>query len=217
MRNESCWYEKVCNTECSSSCVRFLEMEYLIQNSGIPAAYQYPATLSPEDVDYDAFCDLADIKDNILDFVNGGGNLYIASAHTGNGKTSWATKMLLKYFDEVWAGNGFRVRGLFLHVPTLLLQLKNFENPLSEEFKNNILNTDLVVWDDIASVEMSNYDLSQLLLYIDGRTTNSMSNIYTGNIHNDMTLQRIVGMRLASRIWNKSEVIIFNGKDRRTA
>lgn len=214
---EDCWYKDVCSMNCTDSCIRYLEMEYLINESGIPIAYQYPAILTPEDVDYESFCILADIKDNVLDFVNGNGSLYIASAETGNGKTSWATKLMLKYFDEIWAGNGFRIRGLFLHAPTLLAQLKNFANPLSDEYKRNIMECDLVIWDDIASTELSNYDLSQLLSLIDCRVNNSRCNIYTGNVDNSVTLQKLMGVRLASRIWNRSEVIILKGKDRRTA
>ena len=214
---EDCWYKDVCSMNCTDSCIRYLEMEYLINESGIPIAYQYPAILTPEDVDYESFCILADIKDNVLDFVNGNGSLYIASAETGNGKTSWATKLMLKYFDEIWAGNGFRIRGLFLHAPTLLAQLKNFANPLSDEYKRNIMECDLVIWDDIASTELSNYDLSQLLSLIDCRVNNSRCNIYTGNVDTSATLQKLMGVRLASRIWNRSEVIILKGKDRRTA
>lgn len=216
MKNEKCWYKDVCEEVCSTSCIRYLEMDYLVQHSNIPFAYQYPVVLNPEKVDYDAFCDLADIKDCILDFVKNGNNLYIASSETGNGKTTWSIKMMLKYFDEIWAGNGFRTRGLFLHVPTILMQLKNFSSPLSEEFKNHILDADMIIWDDIASTELSNYDLSQLLIYIDSRINNSKCNIYTGNIDSEFKLQKLMGARLTSRIWNQSEIIILKGKDRRT-
>lgn len=215
---ENCWYKNVCGQDnCTNSCVRFLEMQYLIDNSGIPVANQYPIQLVPDDIDYNVFCELADIKDNIVDFVQGKGKLYICSSNTGNGKTTWATKMMLRYFDEIWAGNGFRVRGLFLHVPTLLLKLKDFDNPLSEEYKQNILSCDLVIWDDIASTGISNYDLSQLLMYIDSRNVNALSDIFTGNIVDENQLSKIIGVRLASRIWNSSEVMILKGKDRRCA
>lgn len=217
MKNENCWYKNVCEQECKSSCIRFLEMNHLVENSQIPVVNQYPKMLDAEDADYDAYCLLADIKDNIIDFVEGGGNLYIASNETGNGKTTWATKLMLKFFDEIWAGNGFRVRGLFLHVPTLLLRLKNFKDPLSEEFKANILNTDLVIWDDIAATDMSNYDLTQLLMFIDQRILNAKASIYTSNLATQQQLSEAVGQRLASRIWNTCEVVIFQGKDRRTA
>lgn len=214
MRNEECWYNKVCSEECSSYCIRFSEMKNLVESSGIPKAKQYPKPLQAG-IDYDAFCRLLDIKDNISKCVDNGFNLYITSAETGNGKTSWAIKLMLKYFDEIWAGNGFRVRGMFVHVPTLLNQLKNFQKPLSEEYKQNIMNCDLVVWDDIASTDMSGYDHSQLLSYVDQRVFNEKANIFTGNLPSFDALTQAVGDRLASRIYRAGEVVEFRGKDRR--
>ena len=212
-QNSDCWYNEVCNLDCNS-CIRYLEMKYLVDNSGIPKSQQYPKALEA-DIDYDKFIRLADIKSSIIDFVNSQENLLIVSEYTGNGKTSWAIKLLLKYFDEIWAGNGFKVRGLFVHIPTLLLKLKNFNEPLSEEYKHNLMECDLVIWDDIASTDISNYDYSQLLSYIDYRLLANKSNIYTGNCTTSKALKETLGERLASRIWHTSEIIEFKGKDRR--
>ncbi len=214
MKREDCWYKDVCQNECSDTCIRYLEMKYLIDNSNIPKARQYPTVLQAG-TDYKVFCTLAEIKDDIVRYVNEGFNLYITSDETGNGKTSWAIKLMLKYFDSIWAGNGFRVRGLFVHVPTLLNQLKNFQNPLSEEYKRNLLECDLVVWDDIASTDMSAYDHSQLLSYVDQRVFSKKANIYTGNIADFNALAKSVGERLASRIYRAGTTVIFRGKDRR--
>lgn len=214
MRNEECWYKDVCELECTNSCIRYAEMKFLMDNSGIPKNKQIPVTLIAGD-DYDAYVQLAHIKDGIADYVANGNNLYICSTNTGNGKTSWAIKLLLKYFHDVWAGNGFRVRGKFVHVPTLLNRLKNFENPISQEYRDDLVNADLVVWDDIAAVPMSNYDNSQLLSLIDQRVIDGKSNIYTGNLTTHRTLEEMIGSRLASRVYNNSDVIEFKGKDRR--
>ena len=213
-RNSKCWYKEVCTLDDCFNCIRFLEMSYLLDNSGIPKSKQTPIVLDAG-VDYDAFCRLADIKDSIAQLVENNFNLYICSKETGNGKTSWAIKLLLKYFDSIWPGNGFRVRGLFVHVPTLLNQLKNFDNPLSQEYKDSLLKADLIVWDDIASTKLSEYDHSQLLSYIDQRVLTDKANIYTGNMTTFNELQSAIGTRLASRVWRNSEIITFKGKDRR--
>lgn len=213
-RNSKCWYKDVCTLDSCNNCIRYLEMKYLIDNSNIPPSRQIPNKLIPDKVDYDSFIKLQDIKDNIVSYVNAGNNLYITSKRLGNGKTSWSIKLLLKYFNEIWPGNGFRVRGLFIHVPTFLNQLKSFNSPLSAEYKSNIFNTDLVVWDDIASTKLSEYDHSQLLSYIDVRILNGKSNIYTGNMSRYEELEQTVGQRLASRIWY-SDIVEFIGKDRR--
>ncbi len=211
---EDCWYKEVCTNDSCDSCIRYAEMKYLMECSGIPEKRQYPEKLIGDE-DLDAFVRLAEIKDNISDFVERGKNLYICSKYTGNGKTSWAIKLLLKYFDTVWAGNGFKMRGLFVNVPTLLISLKDFDNPNLAELKNNLLLADLIVWDDIAASYMTNYDLTQLMMYIDQRVLLQKSNIFTGNLTTESQLKKMLGDRLASRVWNTSEVVEFVGKDRR--
>lgn len=215
---DNCWYKSVCSTvnECSNTCIRFIEMRSLMEKSNIPQNRWFPDTLTPDDCDYDAFCDLADIKTDILQFVQSGKNLYLYSDRTGNGKTSWSIKLMLKYFDEVWAGNGFRCRGIFVHTPTLLTKLKDFENKDStfEQIKTLIPDVDLVIWDDIASTSLSNYDHSQLITLIDQRILNRKSNIFTGNLK-QAGIEKSLGARLASRVWNASTRIELKGRDKR--
>ena len=189
-------------------------MKYLMDNSGIPKNRQIPKSLVA-DIDLEPYSKLADIKSDIVNFVNDGENLFICSKYTGNGKTSWALKLLLKYFDEIWAGNGFRVRGVFVNVPTLLLQLKNFSHPLSEEYKHNLMEADLVVWDEIASTSISTYDYGNLLMFLDYRFSAGKSNIFTSNATTPEDVEKSVGAKLTSRIWNCSEIVEFRGKDRR--
>ena len=191
-------------------------MQNLLNESQIPESKQKFISLIPDDCDYNAFCELADIKSDIVNFVEHGENLYIVSRNTGNGKTTWSIKLMLKYFDSIWAGNGFNIRGLFIHVPTFLLKCKNFnvKDQEFEDLKSNLLKVDLVIWDDIGSTGLSNYDLTQLLMYIDQRLLSSKSNIFTGNLL-ATDLDKALGSRLASRVYNTSTVIQFNGKDKR--
>lgn len=211
--NDKCWYKEVCNNGQCDNCIRYSEMRYLMDNSGVPEKRQIPKALTCDPIDRDAFVELAEIKDDIENFVREGENLYITSSITGNGKTSWAIKILLKYFDSVWAGNGFNVRGYFVHVPTLLNTLKDFSSA-HNELKNTLETVDLVVWDDIISTKTSDYDVSQLLSLIDTRMYKGLSNIFTGNIDSKERLKQALGDRLASRIW-ASSVVILRGKDRR--
>lgn len=194
-----------------------MEMDYLLYHSQIPKKQQFPISLVPEDKDYSNFVFLADIKDDIVNFINNGENLYITSEYTGNGKTSWAIKLMLKYFNDIWSGNGFRVRGIFIHVPTLLTRLKSdIKNPDSEfeSLVSCLVDVDFVVWDDIASTGLSQYDHSQLLTYIDQRVLSGKSNIFTGNIPTKEKLEKAVGRRLTSRIFS-GEVVELKGRDRR--
>lgn len=213
---ESCWYKEVCTMECKDNCLRFLEMSYLADQSNIPVRRLIPDKLWADKCDYAAFTRLSGIKSDIVNFVNNGRNLYIHSKTTGNGKTSWAIKILLKYFNEVWPGNGYKCRGVFVHVPTFLSQLKDFGND-DQEFstlKRRLPKVDLVVWDDIGSTDLSSYDYSQLISYIDQRSLGKLANIYTGNLDGEL-LETKLGSKLFSRVWQSSEIIELKGGDKR--
>lgn len=218
-RREDCWYKEVCLSDITcNACVKFAEMKHLMDSSNLPKARQKPQILDAPKCDYDAYCRLSEIKSNMPEFVGNGNNLYISSETTGNGKTSWAIKLMLKYFDDIWAGNGFNTRALFISVPTFLIKCKDFENrdPEFENIKKELLSVDLVIWDDIASTNMSSYDYSQLLMYLDSRIAAGLSNIYTGNCTDRDRLCDRLGAKLASRIWTKNtEIIIFKGGDMR--
>lgn len=218
LNHSNCWYSGVCQLEevnCTEHCLRYDEMSYLMTNSDIPKVKQIPISLIPSEEDYNAFCRLKEIKDNIVDFVDKGSNLFISSKHTGNGKTSWAIKIMLKYFDSIWAGNGFRVRGVFVNVPTLLSKLKDFNNPSLQEYKNKLLTADLVIWDDIASSGISNYDYNQLLIFIDNRLLEGKANIFTSNVSDMSKFKELMGEKLASRVYLSSEIVEFKSGDRR--
>ena len=219
---EKCWYKKTCNkfdtSQCNSNCIRYMEMDYLIETSNIPKANQFKNTLIAEKIDLENFKFLTEIKNDIINFVDNGENLYIFSQNLGNGKTTWAIKIMLSYFNKIWAGNGFVQRGLFIHTPSFLTKFKEVINKKDEEFedmKKQLLEVDLVIWDDdIAAGKLSDYDHTNLLTYIDQRKLNGKSNIYTGNL-NENELTVAVGNRLKSRIWNDSSTVELFGKDRR--
>lgn len=215
-----CWYSVICDKyseNCKSTCVKYTKMKYMMEFSNIPVAKRVPLELKPSKVDINAFRRLSEIKDDIYNFVYDGKSLYITSKIVGNGKTSFSLKILMHYFEEM-LDEPLEIRGLFVHVPTFLIKLKDFEvrDEKFEELKRQLLQVDLVVWDDIASTDMSSYDIAQLTSYIDNRVINELSNIYTGNITSREKMQEVLGARLTSRIWNSNtEVIEFFGGERR--
>lgn len=219
--NEQCMYKSVCsktNTpECSTSCIRYLQMSRLIELSNLPELYKTPIRIHSEGAEDDivSFKLLSKIKNNVVDFVSSGKNLYICSKYCGNAKTSWATKIMLKYFDMTWPNSYDYTRGLYVHVPTLLSDLKNFDN--RPEYISRIKEADLVVWDDLATKinRLSEYEHEQLLIFIDNRVANKKSNIYTSNLTTDSELITNVGIRLTSRIYNSSEIIELVSSDYR--
>lgn len=217
----NCWYKKYCNKfnteECKSTCIRYMEMHYLMETSRIPKGNQFKNELIPSPSDIENFKFLKTIKDDIVNFVNNGENLYIYSEHFGNGKTTWSIKLMQSYFDKIWIGNGFTTRGIFIHTPTFLTKCKEIINKKDEDFeslKQQLLTVDLVIWDDIAASKLTDFDHSNLLTYIDQRKLNGKSNIYTGNL-DEQDLIIALGNRLKSRVWNDSSRVKLFGIDRR--
>ncbi|MDD3039731.1 hypothetical protein [Bacteroides sp.] len=190
-----------------------------MSTSGLPKNRQYKQLLIPPEQDYQAFVELQEIKKGIVGFVEDGHNLYICSKNFGNGKTSWAVKLLQQYFNEIWAGNGFRVRGIFVNVPTFLFKIRDGISNSDHEFETlraRIVGVDVVIWDDIAATKLSDYDHANLLTYIDQRIFAGKANIYTGNLV-DNSIFTALGNRLASRVYNESRRIELVGIDKRGA
>ena len=215
-RNSECWYKDSCEDDCDT-CNVFFQMKYQMTHSGLPEAKQKPIRLylTEDKVDERAFNRLTDIRKNIVDFVEDGKNLYLCSKWTGNGKTSWAIKMLHTYFHYTAVGNYDNLKGMFISTSELLLQLKDFNNPVSKTYLDNLKNVDLVVWDDIAVSGMSNYDFTQLYTIIDKRILAEKSNIFTSNQPTVEGFADLMGNRLASRIYYTSEIVELKGKDMR--
>lgn len=218
---EKCWYKKYCvwyNTEhCNSNCIRYMEMDYLMETSNIPKSNQFRNELVAEKIDLKNFRFLETLKNDVVNFVKNGESLYIFSKNLGNGKTTWAIKIMQSYFNKMWPGNGFVQRGLFIHTPSFITKFKEIINKKDEDFeelKKQLLDVDLVIWDDIAANKLSDYDHTNLLTYIDQRKLNGKANIFTGNLDED-ELMIAVGNRLKSRIWNDSTIVELFGKDRR--
>jgi len=221
--NPDCVFFEVCQTKeqnnkvCSRDCIRYAEMKYLLDHSGLPNNLKGKTILNPEQIDYNAFCMLADIKDNIVDYVRAGKNLYLYSENVGNGKSSWLAKILKTYFSKIWAGNGFRKRGYFLYLPTFLIELKeSIRTPSDEldELKEFLKTVDLLCIDDIAASTLSEYEHNYLLYIIETRLSNGLSTLYSSNA-NEENLVQYLGTRLKSRVFNTSQIVRLQGKDRR--
>ena len=212
-----CWYERGCGKQfpgCKKTCHRYLEMNCLITNCGMKNAAKFLKTLVPPKIDVPKFKKLMEIKENIVPFVEEGRNLYIGAVNLQTGKTTWSLKILYKYFDEIWVGNGFRVRGYFLHVPELLNKLKDYTYKDTLEYKiiDKYLNTcDIVVWDDITSMQLTTYEQSILNMYIDKRQMEDKSNIFNGTYYEDEEMEKMIGSKLTARL-NNAQRVILQGK-----
>jgi len=183
-----------------------LEQLYL-NKSNIPKRYLRDISLIPSTQDLKTFEELNDIKNNIVNFVDEGKNLLIYSSHVGNGKSTWAIKMMKEYINKV-KDTYINCPAFFINVNDFLMEKKlAIENASKKSYttdvENKILSSNLVVFDDLGVKNISEYDLGNLYYWINTRTNQLKSSIYTSNLVPER-LRSLLDDRLYSRIVNYS-------------
>lgn len=220
MENKDCWLKDNCNRrDCNTFCMRLFKLDYLYKEALMPLNQRRPLKLRLDAsmVDENAFVKLKEIQDNICQFVEEGNSVYIHSSIAGNGKTSWAIRLMQTFFNKIWPKTKLECRGLFINVPRFLLSLKdNIETKSEyvEHIKRNVLDCDLVIWDEVGSKGLTQFEHEHLLSLINARIDSGKANIYTSNLTSE-ELHKVVGDRLHSRIVNRSVNIEFFGLDKR--
>lgn len=125
--------------------------------------------------------------------------------------------MIEAYFNEIWPNAALKCKALFINVPRFLLALKDNISEHSDyinHIKANVLNADIVIWDEVGVKSLTVFEHENLLNLINTRLDENKSNIYTSNLNPD-ELREKVGDRLYSRIVNNSINIELFGQDKR--
>ena len=191
-----------------------------INNSQIPKRYLQETKLEPSDADLKTFENLKYIQDNVKQFVDDGKNLLICSRSAGNGKTTWAIKIAKSYIDKVSQFafvNDTPV--VFINVNNFLNEKKlaiNDKSMLSRPSKieKTILSAKLVIFDDIEDKTLSEYDMNTMYYWIDYRTANLKSCIFTSNQLPEQ-LKNTLNGKMYSRIVNYSQIEKITDGDHR--
>ena len=220
---DKCWFREICSNytkqTCNCGCALYCQYYYLVNLANIPEQLQYLENQKlSAGVDLEKYKYLAQVKANILDFVQQGQNLFLYSKYYGNGKTTWSIKLMSSYFSKIWSGNGTKCRGLFINVDDFLMKKKSAisqKNYRLLQIEELIPNVDIVVWDDIGCTKLSDYDHSILFPLINSRISSTKCNIFTSNVIDDEFVNN-VGGRLASRILETSTIVEFNNPPQRT-
>lgn len=217
--NNSCHYEE---NNCKN-CPIYFRLNKLFDYSLLSNKQrQYYKLLYAKDIygnvtDKNAYDKLNNIKDNIVQSVKNGSNFYIYSSTTGNGKTTWAIKLIQYYLGSIYNKSDFKCRALFISIPRYLSCLKSEIGQQKSDYvkyvEKNIRTADIIVWDDIAIKSMSEWEQEKLLDFINYRIDFGLSNVYTANVLPDR-LEQLLGARLSSRI-RGSYLIEFKSPDLR--
>lgn len=223
---ESCPYKETCykykNNSCAENlfCIKAFKLDQLSDQAllTIPQRKYIPLRLDKDECDKKAFAILKDIENNIQSNINLGFNIYLYSHTYGCGKTAWSLRLLNKWLDTIWHSSDIKCRGLFVHIPRFLMSLKDNlfieKNQYAQHIKENALDADLVIWDEIGSKGFTEFETENVLTLINARISAGKSNIYTSNLSPE-ELRQSVGERLYSRIINQSQVIELVGLDKR--
>ena len=216
--NKNCWlYDRCSHIHCDEPCIKRIKLDFLYNEGLISEKQRRRIKFNPDKKDADAFKYLANISKKIVDFVNKGCNLYIHSKQCGNGKTSIALRLVQSYLECIWLTTSLTCKVLFINVPRYLLEIKSNISEKSdyiEHINKNVLKADLVVWDDLGTKGLTQFEHENVLSLINARLDSGKANIYTSNLSKE-ELHESVGDRLYSRVYQLSEDIELFGDDYR--
>lgn len=216
--NEGCWLAGNCSKAyCDRPCIKRIKLDHYYNDGLITMKQRERFSFHPDKRDEESFKYLASIAKNIKKFVKDGCNLYLHSSQCGNGKTSIALRLVQAYLDQIWPTADLSCKVLFINVPRYLLEIKSNIDEKSEYISHitaNVLKADLVVWDDIGTKGLTQFEHEKVLSIINARLDAGKANIYTSNLSKE-ELHHSVGDRLYSRVYQLSEDIELFGDDYR--
>ena len=148
--------------------------------------------------------------------VDEGRGLYIWGKSTGNGKTSWACKIMSYFFRKIAFNTGLENEGLYIFLPTFLEDLRdNYDNkdPEFDEVLRMIKTCRLLIIDDIGAERVTDWVRERMVSIINTRVSNNLTTIYTSNLSPE-ELRGELGDRIASRVLGSSQVVeITSGEE----
>lgn len=211
------------NAYCENkyTCTEFKKINSYLTESNIPKEYTVKKTLSVSNRnDVDTFKALQLAAVNISYHVDQGDNFYICSVTPGNGKTTWATKLMINYFLKRGNFAVESVVGMFVSTSDMLATLadKSFSSSDANKYYRHKLETaELLILDDLITERRYNGDeLTILKTIVENRLGAGLPTIYTCNVVDREMLNNELGPQIASRILETATIYeITSTKDMR--
>lgn len=204
--------------QCEYTCYYYHSAHSLIQQARIPSKYQGELKLKTTKEDLETYKTLNEFKNEVHSHVKQGHGLYLYSPTKGNGKTSWAIKILREYLKKVSPeADILECRGLYVNVPHYMKKLKDSIDDYDKDlqiFRGHIEKAEVVVWDDIGREKPSDYSKEILYSGINYRYENDKSQIFTSNKSLDELTSQL-GSESVDRILGQCMPLEFMGRGRR--
>ena len=192
------------------------KLNNLFELSGLPKKYFEPQHLVKREVDAECWDWLEDVRNNIVEEVQRGLNIVITSTIVGNGKTSWAVRLLQRYLAETALDGRMVEKGMFVVSAQLLTEFGDYNyfqtmKEFLERFEK-LKTCDLLVIDEIGGGSLTKASYPYLYDLVNYRVDNNLSTIYTTN-YTDEEIIDLLGQRLYSRIYDTSVVLEFEASN----
>lgn len=188
------------------------KVHQLLVESGVPKKYYVPQKLVRRQVDEQLWNFLEDYRNDVVNKVHSGNNLVITSPIVGNGKTSWAIRLLQRYIAETALDGDLGDKGVFCVCSNMLEIFGDFgyfETSIEFfDYLNRLKNCKLLVIDEIGSGRITPVSYNHFYDLINYRVDNGLTTIYTTN-YSDERIQEVLGERLYSRIYHTATVLEF--------
>ena len=213
-----CWFQRKCGNkeickDCTDleSCTRYIQMYLQTVNAGIPRMmplnHQLEKPKSITSPDWEVYQNLYSI--DLEAFVESGKSMTIESDICGNGKTTWAQRLLLKYLTKQLgkSNSGYYVSQAFYEIK------KSIDTGEDLPYENAFLNARLLVLDDVAHKRYTEFEVNWLMRLSSLRQSKGLATIYTMNTKQN--IKEFLGDRLYSMIYTASEHYVLRECDKR--
>ena len=192
------------------------KLNELFEKSGLPKKYFEPQVLVEREADKECWEWLEDVRANIVEEVRNGLSIVIASTTVGNGKTSWAVRLLQRYLAETALDGRIVEKGMFVVSAQLLTEFGDYNyfqtmQEFLERFER-LKTCELLVIDEIGGGSLNRASYPYLYDLVNYRVDNNLSTIYTTNYTDDEIIE-LLGQRLYSRIYDTSVVLEFEASN----
>lgn len=188
----------------------------LFERSGLPQKYFEPQVLVERKADKECWEWLEAVRANIVEEVRNGLSIVIASNTVGNGKTSWAVRLLQRYLAETALDGRIVEKGMFVVSAQLLTEFGDYNyfqtmQEFLERFER-LKTCELLVIDEIGGGSLTKASYPYLYDLVNYRVDNNLSTVYTTNYTDDEIIE-LLGQRLYSRIYDTSVVLDFQASN----
>lgn len=209
---------------CHKDCPTYSRMLTMFKESGIPEIFwDYFPIITPE-VDRMSYRTLKSIREQIVDFIDSGQNLFLYSSEYGNGKTLWSSILMKAYIRELAMNRKYHKNFVrYVYIPDFIFKYitcekYNFDDIRRQSFFDKVYNlsdTKFVIWDGFGYGSQSNIENSVIRSIIHSRLNKALSNMFISD-KNDSELSDEIGIHLFNRIKSSSVFVEFKGESLRS-